>query len=195
MDITRQEEQAILRLVEQGVGAIAGKLAKISRSQWDIRTLSQKANDTPEEYLELPQPGQYFVGAYCQAVGKMFLSYFTPPSAASITRAFLGDRRQDVLATPHMQEIAVAEVSNIVTNEVAGRLADSCGLAFLLASPKSVQGTRAEIMKAAFGNFAGTGKIFSAHIHMSSKEIAADCALMLMLDDLIVNYILNAIGG
>jgi len=193
MEITAQDQKAILQLIEQGVEASAGKLAKISRTQWEIRTTSMKAYAKPEDYAELNQPSQYFFGAYCQATGKMFLSYFTSRSAALLTQSFLAGSRRGLQATPQMQETAVIEVSNIVINAVAASLADRCGMAFILSAPKSVRGARADILKAAFGDFVATGKIFSAYIHLASKEIAADCTLMLLLDDLIVNFILNAI--
>jgi hypothetical protein len=195
MEITRQDNKAVLRLIEKGIAAGAGKLAKISRTQWEIREILLQAYAKPEDYAELRPPNQYFFGAYCQAEGNMLLSYFSSRSAALITQAFLAGNRGGRQATPQMQELAMAEVSNIVVNAVAGPLADHCGMAFILSAPTSVRGSRADIIKAAFGDFSGTGKIFSARIDMSSKEIAADCTLMLMLDDLMVNRILNAAGG
>ena len=57
----------------------------------------------------------------------------------------------------------------------------------------SVRGARADIVTAAFGALQPVGKVFSATINLSSQDIAADCTLMMMLDDLIVNFILNAL--
>jgi hypothetical protein len=194
MEIKPKDEKDILQLIEKGVAAGVGKLAKISRTKWEIRKVSLQAYAKPEDYAELRQPTQYFFGAYCQAAGKMFLAYFTPRSADLLTQAFLKGNRMGVQATPRIQELAVAEVANIVINTVANSLAERCGLAFILSAPTSVRGELAEIIKAACGDFSGTGKIFSAYINMSSEELAADCTLMLMLDDLIVNFILNAFG-
>jgi hypothetical protein len=193
MQITIEDQKAILKLVEDGVEASTAKLATISRTEWAIRTTSFKAYATPEDFAELCQPSQYFFGAYCQAPGRVFLSYFTGRSSALMTQAFLASSRRNLQATPQMQEVAVSEVSNIVLNAIASSLADRCGMVFILSAPKSVRGARADIIKAAFGALQPVGKIFSATITLASKDIAADCTLMMMLDDLIINFILNAL--
>jgi hypothetical protein len=194
MQITSDDQKAILGLLEAGIGASTDKLAAISRTQWSIKTTALKAYATPEDFAELGAPSQYFFGAYCSAHGRVFLSYFTSRSSALMTQAFLASSRRGLEATPQMQEVAVAEVSNIVINAIAAVLADRCGMAFILSAPKTVRGARADIIKAAFGALQPVGKIFSATINLASKDIAADCTLMMMLDDLIVNFILNALG-
>ena len=173
--------------------ASTSKLATISRTSWEIRTTSLKAYTTSEDYAELGQPSQYFFGAYCQAPGKMFLAYFSSRSAAVLTQAILANGRRGLQATVPMQEVAVAEIANIVTNAVAATLADRCGMSFVLSAPKLVRGARADVIRSAFGDLHSVGKIFSASIHLSSKDIAADCTLMMMLDDLIVHFVLNAL--
>lgn len=193
MEITPHDQQAILQLIERGVDQSTAKLAAISRADWQIRTTSLKAYATPEDYAELKAPSQYFFGAYSQAPGKMFLAMFNSRSAVLITKAFLSRGGQGQEPTPKMQELAVAEVANIVINAVAASLADRCGMAFILSAPKLARGARADIIQAAFGDFKPSGKIFSAYIHLASKELTADCILMLMLDDIIVNYVLNAL--
>ena len=193
MDITPQDQKAILQVIEQGVEECTAKLAAISRTNWQIRTTSLKAYSGPQDYAELQAPSQYFFGAHCQAPGKMFLALFSSRSAALLTQSFLGSVRPDIEPTPQVQENAVAEVGNIVINAVANGLADRCGMAFILSAPKSVKGARADIIRDAFGDFKPSGKIFSVYIHLSSSEISADCTLMAMLDDIIVNYVLNAL--
>ncbi|HBT61610.1 MAG TPA: hypothetical protein DEB40_07690 [Elusimicrobia bacterium] len=193
MEIQPQDQKAILQLIERGVEGSAAKLAAISRTDWQIRTTSFKAYATPGDYAELKAASQYFFGASCQAPGKMFLALFTSRSAAIITKAFLAGSGKQMEATVQMQEMAIAEVANIVINAVSNSLADECGMAFILSAPKSSRGARADIIKAAFGDFAARGKIFSAYIHLSSSDLSTDCTLMLMLDDLIVNFILNAL--
>jgi len=193
MKITPQDQQAILQLIERGVEASSSKLAAISGTEWQIRTTSLKACTEPQDYEKLGQPGQYVFGAHCQAPGKMCLALFPERSAALLARTFLAGSGKGLDTTPQMQELAVAEVSNIVINAAAGAVADRCGMAFILSAPKSVRGARAEVIKAAFGDFKPFGKIFSAYIHLASHELAADCTLMLMLDDLIVNFILSTV--
>ncbi len=193
MKITSDDQKAILGLLEAGIAASTSKLVAISRTQWSVKTAALKAYATADDFAELGQPSQYFFGAYCSSPGRVFLSYFTSHSSAVMTQAFLASNRRSLQATPQMQEVAVAEVSNIVINAIAAALADRCGMAFILSAPKSVRGGRADIITAAFGALQPVGKIFSATITLSSQDIAADCTLMMMLDDLIVNFILNAL--
>ncbi|MDD5630027.1 MAG: hypothetical protein PHU21_13245 [Elusimicrobia bacterium] len=193
MQITPDDQKAILGLLESGIGASTSKLAAISRTQWTIKATALKAYATAEDFAQLGQSGQSYYGAYCSSPGRVFLSYFTSLSAGLMTQAFLASRRRGVEATPQMQDVAVAEVSNIVINAIATVLADRCGMAFILSAPTSVRGTGAEIVQAAFGALKPVGKIFSVTISLSSHDIAADCTLMMMLDDLIVNFILNAL--
>jgi chemotaxis protein CheY-P-specific phosphatase CheC len=194
MQITPDDQKAILGLLEAGTEASTSKLAAISRTQWTIKTTALKAYATAEDFAELGQPSQYFFGAYGTAPGRVFLSYFTSRSSAMMTQAFLAGSRRGLQATPQMQEVAVAEVSNIVINAVAAAMADRCGMAFILSAPQSVRGARADIITAAFGALQPVGKIFSATITLASQDIAADCTLMMMLDDLIINFVLNALG-
>lgn len=194
MQITPEDQKAILQLVETGVESSTAKLAAISRTEWAIRTTSFKVYATAEDFAELGQPSQYFFGAYCSSPGRMFLTYFSSRSSVLMTQAFLASSRRNLQATPQMQEVAVAEVSNIVINAVAASLADRCGMAFILSAPKTVRGARADIIRAAFGALQPVGKIFSTTITLASKDIAADCTLMMLLDDLIVNFVLNALG-
>jgi len=194
METTSEDQKAILQLVEEGVEASAAKLAAISRTDWQIRTTSVRVYAKPEDYAEFVQPSQDFLGAHCQAPGKMFLTFMSARSAVLLTQSFLSGSRRGLQATARMQEVAVAELSNIVINAVAGSLADRCGMSFVISAPKTVRGSRADIIKAAFGEFHPIGNIFSAYIHLASNELAADCTLMLMLDDLIVHCVLNALG-
>ena len=186
-------QKAILQLIEKGVEASASKLAAVSRTEWEMRTTSLKAYASAEDFVELGQPSQYFFGAYCQAEGRMFLAYFTSRSAALLTQSFLAASRKGLQATPQMQEIAVAEISNVVLNSIAGTLADFCGMAFILTAPKVARGMRMDIIKAAFGDLQAASKIFSATINLSSRDIAADCTLMVMLDDRIIDFVLEAL--
>jgi len=193
MQITPEDQKAVLGLLEAGIGASTSKLSAISRTQWAIKATALKAYATAEDFAELGAPSQYFFGAYCTSPGRVFLSYFSSRSSAMLTEAFLANSKRGLEATPQMQEVAVAEVSNIVINAIASSIADRCGMAFILSSPKSVRGARADIVTAAFGALQPVGKVFSATINLSSQDIAADCTLMMMLDDLIVNFILNAL--
>jgi hypothetical protein len=193
MQITLDDQKAILGLLETGIEASAAKLAVISRTRWAIKTTALKTYATAEDYAELGQPSQYFFGAHCSSPGRVFLSYFTARSSALLTQSFLANNRRGLEATPRMQEVAVVEVSNIVINAVASSLADRCGMAFILSAPKIERGARTDIIKAAFGALQPVGKIFSATINLSAQTIAADCTMMMMLDDLVVNFILNAL--
>lgn len=193
MEIAPPDQKAILQLIESGVKRSSAKLAAVSRAEWQVCTTSLKAYSKPEDYAELHQPSQYFFGAHCRAPGKMFLALFNSRSAALITKAYLAGSGKGYDATPQMQETVIAEVANIVINDAAGSLADRCGMAFILSAPKTVRGSRSDIVTAAFGEFSPAGKVFSVWVQLVSKEMTADCALMLMLDDLILNYILNAL--
>lgn len=193
MKLTPQDQEAVLRLVEEGVEASSSKLAAISRTRWELRTTSLKAYAGPEDYAELGRPGQDCFGAYCHAPGKMFLAYFTARSAALLGRAFLAGSRRSAEAKAQVQEAAVAEVSNIFINAVASHFADRCGMAFILPPPKLARGSRLDIIRSAFGSFPAVGKVFSATITLASDELSADCTMMMMLDDLILNFVLEAL--
>ncbi|MFA6002536.1 MAG: hypothetical protein WC881_00560 [Elusimicrobiota bacterium] len=192
MEINPQDQKTILQLVEQGVDSCTSKLAAISKTDWQLRTTSMKAFVKADDYIEKGHPSQYYFGAFCQSSGRVFLAFFNSRSAELITKSFISGSK-GLQATPDMQEVAICEIANIVINAVAGSLADRCGMAFILSAPKPVRGAKADMIKAAFGDFSNMGKVFGAYIHLSSQELAADCTLMLMLDDLFVNFILNAL--
>lgn len=192
MEIKPQDQKAILQLIEQGVDSCTSKLAAISKTDWQLRTTSMKAFVKVDDYLDKGQPSQYYFGAYCQSSGRVFLAFFNSRSAELITKSFIAGSK-GLQPTPAMQEVAICEIANIVINAVAGSLADRCGMAFILSAPKAVRGAKADLVKQTFGDFPDKGKVFGAYIHLSSQELSADCTLMLMLDDLFVNFILNAL--
>ena len=191
MEITPQDQKTILRFVKRGVAASSSKLAAISRTVWDIRGISLEACARPEDCAQLKEPSESYLGAYCQAPGKLFLAFFSELSAARSTLPLMSGGAGGRLSTPQRREAAVAEVANIVINAVADALAEPGGVAVILSAPKCVRGQRADIIKAAFGNLFPSGRIFSVFIHMASQEIAADCTLLMMLDDVNVNFLLQ----
>jgi hypothetical protein len=89
MEISAQDQKAILQLVEAGVESCSAKLGAISRTEWQIRTTSLKAYSKAEDYSELQTPSSYYFGASCQAPGKMFLALFSSRSSVLLTQAFL----------------------------------------------------------------------------------------------------------
>ena len=137
MQITPEDQKAVLGLLEAGIGASTSKLSAISRTNWAIKATALKAYATAEDFAELGAPSQYFFGAYCTSPGRVFLSYFSSRSSAMLTEAFLANSKRGLEATPQMQEVAVAEVSNIVINAIASSIADRCGMAFILSSPRA----------------------------------------------------------
>lgn len=193
MEMTPEDQKAILKLIERGVEASAVKLGAISRTDWDIHTTSLKIYATAKAYAELTQPSQYYFGASCRAPGNMFMAFYSGRSAQLITKAFLASAPKGVKATVEMQQHAVLEVSNIVINAVAGVLAEHCGLSFILSAPTPLRGSRGDIIQQAFGAFSHIGKMYGAYIHMSSSKLAADCTLMLLLDDAVVAHILHTV--
>ena len=66
-------------------------------------------------------------------------------------------------------------------------------MAFILSAPKTARGSRSDIVTASLGDFSPAGNIFSVWIQMVSCDMTADCTLMLMLDDLILNFIINVL--
>ena len=195
MLISPENEKLILRVIEQGVDRSAAKLAAISKAEWEMRTTSLKTYAKPVDYEELKAPSQYFYGAYCQSPGAMFLALFTSRSASVIARAFLeAGGRDSGQANSSMQELAVAEISNIVINAMASVLADRCGTPVILTAPICARGARADIIQKAFGDFTPAGNVFSAYIHLASRTLPTDCNLLLMLDDVTVNYLINVLA-
>lgn len=194
MAMNPENEKVILRIIEQGVDQSAAKLAAISKAEWDMRTTSLKAYAKTQDYGEVKAPSQYFYGAYCQSSGAMFLALFTSHSASVIAKAFLGGACPNSQVSASMQELALAEISNIVINAVASVLADRCGTPVILSAPVAAKGARSDIIQQAFGNFKPAGSVFSAYIQLASSSLTTNCTLLIMLDDVTVNYLINILA-
>lgn len=176
-------EQALIKLIEEGVSASADKLAAVSMTTWSTQTLSVK--QVPLQDLQSPAgagEGEHY-GCYFTMTGGVFLVLFPKTSGPSLAQAFLAKRPDAKNPTPLQVRDAVAEVANIVVHGIANRMADACDGVFFLSAPQSATGSKEALIKAAPQKISTTPDSFTlmAYVHMASEQLSSDCAIVLLL--------------
>lgn len=176
-------QQALLRLIEDGVSASADMLAKVSHTTWATQSISINTETVDKVSARIGQDGNAHYGAFSAMSGAVFLLMFPRKSGPDLAAAFLQDRRQRPGMAPMREDVSIAEISNIVIHSVANLLADACDMAFMLTAPEVVIAEKAALLKLAVEKLKTSGQKHAiiSYVHMSSEALSSDCTVILFL--------------
>lgn len=195
MSLNETAQQALLRIIESGMNASADKLAKISRTRWQMQTTS--ISTVPLERLEpiLGADGKNHYGAYFSMPGGVFLVLLPQQSGSAIADAYLSGGSGLKKDQKELIQEAVAEISNVVVNAVASTLADACDMAFFVSAPEMAFGKKEDILAEAPKKFKSSGENLSimTYVHMSSPSLSSDCTVVILLNSRWKDRLLQAL--
>jgi two-component system chemotaxis response regulator CheY len=183
-------EKEILEIISEGIDEAVDKLAIMSRAKWKVAVNNFSAG--VENSFSYADDFTECYGIYAGCPGTMFLLVFPKSGGSDIAKAFIFGHENAIAALPDAEEKALCEVANIFIGKVAAVLSDRCEQTQLINVPILALGTRVELMLKAFGDYTHTGRIFTAHIHISSERMSTDCNMLIFLDTPVIDQLLKA---
>ncbi|MDX6769746.1 MAG: hypothetical protein SF051_09460 [Elusimicrobiota bacterium] len=189
-------EQALLRVIEEGVSLSADALAKVSRTAWTTSSVSIDAAGVDKMRGRLAGDEAEHYGALLSVPGAVFAMLLPKASGLELSKAFLGERAiRPGFRLPKEQD-CVAEIANVVVHTVANSLADACGDAFMLSAPQMVVGRKVDLLDLALAELRTTGENYAvmSYVHMSSEELSSDCTVLLFMTPSFRGRLLKALA-
>lgn len=189
-------EQALLRVIEEGVSLSAEALAKVSRTSWTTSSVSIDAAGVDKVRARLAGDDAEHYGALLSVPGAVFALLLPKSRALDLSKAFLGERAiRPGFRLPKEQD-CVAEIANVVVHTVANSLADACGDAFLLSAPQMVLGKKADLLDIALGELRASGENYAvmSYVHMSSESLSSDCTMLIFMTPSFRGRLLKALA-
>ncbi len=172
----------LLKILETGVDRGAERLAKISRTNWIIQTVSVRLAQMSRVAAMAENEGTDY-GIFLSMDGGGFLVVFPEAEAKAMASAFLTQTEWEKPGS-RMEEMALSEIANVVANAIADLLADACGRAVFLAAPVAERKKAVDLLQELPKRFPAAGaQTLLVYAHMSSSSLSADCMVAIILDD------------
>lgn len=191
-----EAEQALLKVIEEGVSLSADALAKVSRTQWTTSSVSIDASVVDKVRSRLANEEAEHYGALLSVPGAVFAMMLPKERALDLSKAFLGERAiRPGFRLPKEQD-CVAEIANVVVHTVANSMADACNDAFMLSAPQMVVGKKTDLLDLALAELRTTGENFAimSYVHMSSESLSSDCTVIIFMTPSFRGRLLKALA-
>ena len=120
-------EEALLRLIEDGVSASATALGEVSKTSWLTQTVSINADGVEGMRSRMAADQETYYGSYLSMSGAIFMFIVPQKRGAALSRAFLGERGMRAGILMPQDDECIAEISNIVVHAIVNSLANACG--------------------------------------------------------------------
>ena len=194
MQIIESSQTELLGIFERGAARSTKKLAALSGSEWAVHIVSIDVGSGARFRSIMARDEREHLGVYFSSSGERYLVLFSENSGKAVLDAYAHDHawaasRRNV---PRMQDLALAEIANVIINGLSGELADRQGMTRIISAPKTVRGPKLDVFNEAFSDLPAIGEesMVDVMIHISSPALDADCTLMLRLDSLSANFLL-----
>ena len=195
MNLSEGQKKLVAHLLDQGIAKSAKQLAKISRKEWRIESPILSEGPGKRFCAYLGGSIQPHFGTYLsmQQANLMAVLILFPKKSGQTVAATFTENYDRAKRTPNWEKEAIAEISNILANAVAGPLADALGIAIILASPVISRGSKSELFMDALTQFDDNDAfVILANLSLSSSNISCDCSLIILLDKHLATYMKEA---
>jgi len=187
MNLKPRDMETFTALIEEGVSRSAEALAKMSRTEWGVMSASTK--EIPAVRLL-----SWFERSKIQHVAASFESdedfpmemilLFSEKGARSVTDAVTKPFSERLTRMNDLMRLTIGEVSNIVAHGVIGSLADKFDQTVILSVPQVRVGPKAEILAKSLERYDGRNDvILLSHVDMFSENLAAECSMVLVVNE------------
>lgn len=176
-------EEALLRLIEDGVSSSATALAEVSKTNWTTQTVSINADGVESIRSRMASDPKSYYGSYVSMPGATFLMMVPQDRGASLAKAFLGERSVRHGASAPREAECISEIANIVVHAIVNSLAGACDEPFFLSAPQMVLDKKSSLLSVALEKLQSTGESYAvmAYVHLSSDKLSSDCTVLLFL--------------
>lgn len=185
MNLTLKEKEVLTRSLEAGVRRSAGKLEKMSKSQWGI--MSSSVKEIPPVWLLswFSRSKEAYLAARFKAGSDVpldIMTLFPDASAKAVTTAVTKPYAKRVKKLTDPVGLTIGEVSNVLIQGMITVLADEFDATIIVKVPELIRGPKAQILSQALEDYDGrTDVLLMAHVELFSRNLSAECALVTMV--------------
>lgn len=169
--------------IDAGAAAAAAKLSKLSRTPWNVESI--ELDGPPEQALAdlLSGVSEDQHGSCVAMTGGALLVLFSLRAGLLVAHRFTSPHSAEVDLLNEPERQALAEISSMVANAIAGALADALGRPLKMSPPDARVARQREHLVRAIKTFEEpAAPTHTAFVRLRSKELAAECRVILMLD-------------
>ncbi len=169
--------------LETGAAAAAAKLTKLSRTPWSVEAV--ELDGPPEQALSdlLSAVPQDHHGSCVTMTGGALLVLFPLRAGMLVAHRFTSPHSEEVDLLEEPERQALAEVSSMVANAIAGALADALGRPLKMKPPDArVTSQRDHVVRAIKSFEEPAAPTHTASVLLRAKELAAECRVILLVD-------------
>lgn len=196
MNLSVREMERIQALIEEGVARSTDRLGKLSHTQWGV--VSSSTNEIPAVRLLswFQRAKEDHVAATLRAsveIPTEAVMIFSAKGAEAVSAAVTKPWAERMKALPNLVDLTIGEVSNILAQSVIGALADQFEKTVILSVPEVTRGPKVELMARALERYDGRKDILlMSHVELYSNDLAADCAMVLVVDSATLQQLVKA---
>lgn len=186
MELGKEDKQAVLSLIEEGVLLSGEGLGKMSGTQWDVMTTS--VDEIPAVHLlqRFLRSRNIHVGALLRAesgIPAEFLILFTEASARSLAEGILAPYAARLKDVPDTLAATIGEVSNVLAQRVVGVLADKYEATCILSVPEVSTNRKGELLTSALARYDGRQDfLLTVRVEMYSEGLSTECGMVIAFD-------------
>ncbi|MFI5348402.1 MAG: hypothetical protein ACHQ2Z_02565 [Elusimicrobiota bacterium] len=182
MTFSKEEGEALIAVVAEGVRGSASRLAELTREPWRVISVESSA-DEPGPFADAHAAvSSDHYGSHFSFEGGSILVLFSGKAGFRVTSAFTRDVHDRVEHIPKRESAALGEVSNVMLNPLVGHLAKSWGRRLIISAPETKIGTPRDQLTRALSRF-GTDRLAATFFaRLDSPKLSSECRIMLFLD-------------
>ena len=195
MKLASSTQDELFKLIETGVFGSAERLAKMSGTKWQMQSVSVKMGSTEKPNLVKDTDEEEYLGSYFSMQGGFFLVIFSNKSGARVADIFLHRGTKDGESVMERQQMALAEIANVMVNAIVAALADACEAVLFVSAPESLRGKKETIVTEALARQKNpiSGYVISTSVHMVSPALASHCTVIFQLDARLMQRLVDAL--
>jgi chemotaxis protein CheY-P-specific phosphatase CheC len=196
VSLSEESKKALIKLLEVGVARSSERLAKMSKTEWDIATASTK--EIAEDRLLVAtnagkEPSLAARLSVREGLKADFGVFFPEKSAIPIAKAVLREHAWGMKNVKNILENTIGEVSNILAQSSVGALADECETAITLSVPTVQRGTKEALLCEFFAEYDDSAKLLlMSHVELYSGDLSATCSLVMLFNSKDIARLLEA---
>lgn len=187
--ISLDDQEALKKLLEEGVDHGMQSMAKLTRVKWEVTSVSL-TDGPPKRFLDaFAKSAEKQAGVRVSSKDPFpmeFLLIFSPKSSSALTGSLTQTYQVDLGADAEARRSVLEEVGNILVSSFLKKLANSIKTTIMTTPPTYSEGNKKELLSAALAAFGEQthpdGHVVMAHIGMCSSRLLADFDLLILAE-------------
>lgn len=197
MTLSAPKRDLVVRLIQAGVESSTDRLGRLSRTDWGVNFSGTRELSPVRVLSWFALSRQHHVSVRFRSTTSVpleFLILFSEESARSVAKAVAEPYLEELGALADLVRPTIAEVCNILAQNVLAVLSDRCGVAVILTVPEVGEGAKADLTAEALEGYDGRKDLLLlAQVQLHSERLQADCSMMVIVNEAVMEGLLARI--